>query len=85
MNYDQIETLNTTLKYIESNLGRIADALEEANKPKGLGGPYPYLNHDKLSTNLVSGNEIPLPTPWNDNPLPTCHSDYLENKNLSSL
>jgi hypothetical protein len=80
-----ITNIDKNLKDIAFSLNRIACALEEANKPKGLGGPYPYLNHDKLSTNLVSGKEMPLPTPWNNNPLPTCHGDYLENKNLSSL
>ena len=76
MNYDQLETLNSTLKFIEGNLGRIADALEQANKPKGLGNPYSTYS----TLNAVSKDEIPLPTPWNTDYKPSCDSDKLQNE-----
>ena len=75
MNYDQIETLNNTLKFIEGALGRIADALEQANKPKGLGNPM----WTGSPVNCISKDEIPLPTPWNPNIVPACKSDDLTN------
>jgi hypothetical protein len=73
MNYDQIETLNNTLKSIEGALGRIANALEQANKPKGLGNPMWTGSH----VNCISKDEIPLPTPWNNDNKPNCKSDIL--------
>jgi hypothetical protein len=78
MNYDQFETLNTTLKFIEGALGRIATALEEANKSKPIGLGNPYLTHSTL--NAVSKDENPFPTPWNNPSSPTCKGDSLTNE-----
>jgi hypothetical protein len=70
-------TIEKTLKDIAFALARVADALEEANKPKGLGSPRIPPNWGHGIADCVSKDEIPLPTPWNTDIKPSCNSDRL--------
>jgi hypothetical protein len=63
-----------TLQDIAFALNRIAGALEESNKPKGLGSPY---SSGHGIADCVAKEEVPLPTPWNGDNKPSCESDIL--------
>jgi hypothetical protein len=55
-----ITQIDLSLKDIAASLLRIANALEEQNKPKGLGNPYAKYGIAPL--NCYSKDELPLPT-----------------------
>ena len=66
------------LKDIAGSLNSIANSLYEANKPKGLGNPNgPFGLGIGNPIPCVSKDEIPLPTPWNSDYIPSCESDIL--------
>ncbi|NBX75211.1 MAG: hypothetical protein EBQ92_01490 [Proteobacteria bacterium] len=68
--------IEKSLEYIAYALGRIANTLEVQNKPKGLGVPNRLFG----TTDCVSKEEIPLPTPWNSGYVPSCDNDILKNQ-----
>jgi hypothetical protein len=65
------------LKDIAGALTRIANALEEQNKPKSLTIPR---NWGHGIADCVSKEEVPLSTPWNSDNKPSCNSDILYKK-----
>ena len=77
--------IDQQLKDIAFSLVRIADALEQANKPKGLGNPFSTYSSLK-PVDCISKEEVPLPTPWNTESIPTCGSDCICGKdNVDNL
>jgi hypothetical protein len=80
--------IDKSLKDIAASLLRIANALEEQNKPKGLGSPNNLfgLNGMHGLVPCVSKEEVPLPTPWNTDSIPTCDGDCICGKdNIDNL
>jgi hypothetical protein len=72
--------LETYLKDIAFTLVRIAAALEQANKPKGLGNPFS--THSSINPiDCISKNDIPLSTPWTTDNTPSCEGDCICGKN----
>jgi hypothetical protein len=67
-------TTDQLLKDIAFALDRIASVLEKQNKPKGLSIPLgPFAS----TTDCISKEEIPLPTPWNNPNIPVSTNDVL--------
>jgi hypothetical protein len=70
------EKFEKSLENIASALNRIANALEEQNKPKGLRVPNELFG----LADCISKEEVPLPTPWNTGYVPSCNNDILKNQ-----
>jgi len=77
-----ITNIDGSLKDIVFALNRIANALEEQNKLKGLGH---YNNWGHGIDDYVSKHEIPFPSPWNGGYKPMCNSDSLSTSSSSDL
>jgi hypothetical protein len=75
MTTENLKETNNWLKNIVGELSRIANALEEQNKPKGLG--YPWKNYGVEPLNCYSKDELPLPTANSDLVKAAYNSDYL--------
>ncbi len=75
MTTKNLKKINDTLKLIVYELSRIANALEEQNKPKALG--YPWKNYDVAPLNCYSKDELPLTTANSDLVKAAYKSDFL--------